>query len=214
MGPDHGVDRCRVGDTVFNRTTVGVAAPVDVLGAVAGGQATEPGPDIRLETRVGGLHVGEQGVTAAAFGQHVDLEHGDRRGLLGTRDVGVPAVSVGDRGVAMGADQEHRRIVVFGRGRRVLVQRAQSSGERHLDVGHHRCLVFEQQDAVVEEGGVQHSEHDIVDAASQVDAPDLSAQDRRDRRDLQLGHRACSSAHRSASVPQQGPTCRIPTPEG
>ena len=123
MGPHHGVDRCRVGDTVFNRTTVGVAAPVDVLGAVAGGQATEPEPDIRLETRVGDLHVGEQGVTAAAFGQHLVLEPGGRQGLLG-------------------------------------------------------------------------------------------AQDRRDRRDLQLGHRACSSAHRSVSVPRQGPTCRIPAPEG
>ena len=91
MGPDHGVDRCRVGDTVFNRTTGGVAAPVDVRGAVADGQATEPEPDIRLETRVGDLHVGEQGVTAAAFGQHLDLEPGGRQGLLGARtgEIGV-----------------------------------------------------------------------------------------------------------------------------
>ncbi|SUZ51779.1 uncharacterized protein METZ01_LOCUS4633 [marine metagenome] len=122
MGPDHRVERLGIGGALVDGTPVGVAPPVDVLRAVAGRQAAQALPQFRWEGGVGGLHVGEEGVPAAPRGQHVDLEHGGRRWLLVTGDVGVPAVAVGDGGVAVRPDEEHGRVLVFGGGRRMLVE--------------------------------------------------------------------------------------------
>ena len=143
-------------------------------------------PQLRFECGVGGLHVGKEGVPATTLGEHVDLEHGRRRRPLIARDVGMPAVAVGDGGVTVGPDEEHGGVLVLGRSRRVAVEWPQPAGELHVDVRRHHALLPEHQDTVVQERSVEDGERGVVHSVGEVDPPHFGSEYGADGRDPDL----------------------------
>ena len=90
----------------------------------------------------------------------------------------MPAVAVGDGGVPVGPDDEHRSVLVFGRGRRVGVEWPEPTGELDLCLCRQRRLAPEGQHAVLQPRTVDRLERLVVDAVGQVDAVDLGAEHR------------------------------------
>ena len=62
----------------------------------------------------------------------MDLKHCCHWWLYVARDIGMPAVAIGDRGVPMGMDDEDCGIGIVGGCSRMGVERSKASGEGHL----------------------------------------------------------------------------------
>ena len=123
---------------------VGIAAAIEVLGFVRGGQAGEEFLQRRRQRLEGGVHAGEQRI-AADRRQHAQLQARAQRRLGVARHVGVPAIAIGEFGILVGVDDEYFRMALGARRRRMVVQFAKPLGERHMDLRRQRRLVAEEQ---------------------------------------------------------------------